>query len=402
MLTTTNATAGSMGRVSSTRQRVVLHVGLPKTGTTYLQALLAEHRDELRAAGVLYPFLRPGAMFHGAVEVRGSQEKFGLAEHEVAGTWDALCARARDFAGTTVLSHEVLAGATPAQVARAMAPLAGLEVHVVVTARDLGRQATAHWQEEVKLGDPFSFADLERAQLRADSGRDAGPDAGGVRPHFWHAQDFADALRRWSVGLPPAQAHLVVAPPPGAPVDELWRRFAAAVGVPPEVLVPDGASANASLGAAEVAHLRAVNEALAGRLGRREHARLVKREYAEGVLAARGGQPARTPADLVDVLGEATRSWVAEVRAAGYAVHGDLDDLRPVLGAPGDPHPDDPRVASGLEPADVVADRLVARRVPEHEEPTPAGRVRPAPRARDRLRRGGLLGRRRRRDGEPD
>ena len=52
--------------------RVVLHVGLPKTGTTYLQALLADHRDELRDSGVLYPFLRPGGMFHAAVEVRGS------------------------------------------------------------------------------------------------------------------------------------------------------------------------------------------------------------------------------------------------------------------------------------------------------------------------------------------
>ena len=50
-------------------QRVVLHVGLPKTGTTYLQALLAGHRDALREAGVLYPFVKPQAMFLGAVEV---------------------------------------------------------------------------------------------------------------------------------------------------------------------------------------------------------------------------------------------------------------------------------------------------------------------------------------------
>ncbi len=65
--------------------RVVLHVGLPKTGTTYLQALLADHRDELRDSGVLYPFLRPGGMFHAAVEVRGSHEKFGLDPDAIAG-----------------------------------------------------------------------------------------------------------------------------------------------------------------------------------------------------------------------------------------------------------------------------------------------------------------------------
>lgn len=364
-----------MGWVSSSPQRVVLHVGLPKTGTTYLQALLADHREELRAAGVLYPFLRPGAMFHGAVEVRGSHEKFGLTEAEVAGTWEALCARAHDFAGTTVLSHEVLAGATPAQVERALAPLAGLEVHVLVTARDLGRQATAHWQEEVKLGDPWSFDEFVRTQLRADTGRDAGPDAGGVRPHFWHAQDFADTLRRWSAGRPPERAHLVVAPAPGAPADELWRRFAAAIGVPPGVLAPGAASTNVSLGAAEVAHLRAVNLALAGRLSRRDHTRLVKREYAEGVLATRSGRPARTPASLGEVLEPATVAWVAEVRAAGYAVHGDLDDLRPVLAGPTDPDPDDVPATEVVpdDPARVA--ELILR----------SGRPDPEPRARRAL-----------------
>src|SRR5690348_5956503 len=89
-------------------RRVVLHVGLPKTGTTYLQALLSQHRDVLRDAGVLYPFVRPQAMFLGAVEVRGSRDKFGLAEEEVAGTWAALCQRARSFDGVSVISHEIL------------------------------------------------------------------------------------------------------------------------------------------------------------------------------------------------------------------------------------------------------------------------------------------------------
>ena len=59
-----------------------------------------------------------------------------------------------------MISHEILGGAEPDEIAAALAPLAGIEVDVVVTARDLGRQATAHWQEEVKLGDTRSFAEL--------------------------------------------------------------------------------------------------------------------------------------------------------------------------------------------------------------------------------------------------
>ena len=340
--------------------RVVLHVGLPKTGTTYLQSLLAGHRDDLREAGVLYPFVRPGAMFHGAVEVRGSHAKFGLSADRVAGAWAAVCERARTFGGTAVISHEVLAGATPEQVRAAVAPLDGVEVHVVVTARDLGRQATAHWQEEVKLGATWSFAEFERGQLLADTGPDAvsgaGPDDGGVRPHFWHAQDFADCLRRWSTAVPAERAHLVVGPPPGAGPEVLWQRFADACGIDPAILDARTAPANPSLGAAEVALLRAVNAALAGRLDRPTYLRVVKRGYAEAELAPRSGPRPRTPYSLGDLLDATTRRWLDQVRAAGHPVHGDPADLAPVVGAPGDPGPDD--VALPDDPADVVATLL--------------------------------------------
>lgn len=352
-----------MAAVPSPAPRVVLHVGLPKTGTTYLQSLLAGHRDELRAAGVLYPFVRPGAMFHGAVEVRGSRDKFGLSAEQVTGAWATVCGRARDFVeqgrGTAVISHEVLAGATPEQVRAAVAPLAGTEVHVVVTARDLGRQATAHWQEEVKLGASWSFADFEREQLRADTGPDAGPDAGGVRPHFWHAQDLADCLRRWSTAVPAERAHLVVCPRPGARPELLWERFAEACGLDPLLLDPTTAAAsNPSLAAADVALLRAVNERLAGRMDRATYLRVVKRGYAERELAPRPGDRARAPHDLEGLLAGATRRWLAEVRAAGHPVHGDPADLEPVVGAAGDAGPDD--VLPSQDPDRVVA-LLLAR-----------------------------------------
>jgi hypothetical protein len=336
---------------------VVLHVGLPKTGTTYLQAVLAHHRDALREAGVLYPFVKPQAMFLGAVEVRGSREKFGLAAEDVAGTWQALCDRVLAHAGTSVISHEVLGGAERDEIAAALAPLAGIEIDVVVTARDLGRQATAHWQEEVKLGDTRSFAELERDQLRADVPQ-------GERPHFWHAQDYAAALRRWATTVPSERVHLVVGPPPGAAPEVLWQRFAEACDISQEaeaVVDADAvAPANRSLTTESIALLREVNRELDGRLTPREHARLVKRELAEDRLADRPGTPPRTPASLADVLMPAAAGWGREIAASGHPVHGSLDDLTPVLAGPGDPHPDavPPGVPDPAEVADVVLEVL--------------------------------------------
>lgn len=348
------------------RVRVVVHVGLTKTGTTYLQALLAAHRGALLEAGWLYPDLGPGTHFRAAADVRRSADILGLDPAAVDGSWAALCAAARrhveETGGDALLGHEVLAGATPDQVAAAVRHLEGLDVHVVVTARDLGRQAVAHWQERVKLGDTRSFVDLERDELRADTGRDLGPDAGGVRPRFWHGQDFADTLARWtSTG---ASGHLVVVPAPGAAPGELWRRFADAAGLPdvvdPAVEVP----ANPSLGAPEVALLRAVNERLGDRLPADVRNRVVKRAWAERELAARPSAAARTPRALGPLLADATQRWIGEVQQAGHLVHGDPADLAPVLAGPADPPPDQPW-PTDLDPdaaAAVLLERAGVRR----------------------------------------
>ena len=384
----------------------MLHVGLPKTGTTYLQGVLAQHRDALRSAGVLYPFVRPQAMFLGAVEVRGSHEKFGLSAADVAGTWRAVCDRARDFAlahdGTSVISHEILGGAEPAEIAAALQPLSGVEVDVVVTARDLGRQATAHWQEEVKLGDVRSFRDFEVEQFRADV-PDAAASGDPDRPHFWHAQDYAAALRRWSTAVPAARVHLVVCPPPGAEPDVLWHRFAEACGiagaaagvVDPLAVAP----ANPSLTVEAIATLRDVNARLAGRITPREHARFVKRGLGEGRLVGKPGTPPRTPATLADVLVPAAAAWRDAIESGRYPVHGVLDDLTPVLGGPDDPHPDDvpPGVPDPAEVASLVAEVLSqvegVRVDSGHDGTGNSGRAAASARPAERLRRRLRLGR---------
>ena len=167
----------------------------------------------------------------------------------------------------------------------------------------------------------------------------------------------------------------MVCPPPGAPPEELWHRFCDAVGMPPDVVDPAAVpSANPSLGAPEIALLRAVNERLAGRLDPATHLRLVKREWAEGVLAARDTPRPRTPARLVPVLAAATAVWVEEVRAAGYAVHGDLADLEPVTGAAADPEPDQP-VPAGDDP-DALARSFLAAARPGGGAGSPANRIR--------------------------
>jgi hypothetical protein len=181
----------------------------------------------------------------------------------------------------------------------------------------------------------------------------------------------------------------------------LWLRFAEACGIsgPSAAVVDLGGVpvANRSLGAAQVAVLRQLNADLAGRLGPREHARLVKRDLAEGLLADRTDGlaliPLRTPAALADVLVPAARAWHVEIAAGDCPVHGDLTELDPVLAGPRDPHPDAvPDAATAAVATAALAGEVLRRAAAErvdsrHESTGTAGGAAPAARVADRVRR---------------
>src|SRR5436190_24357059 len=129
-------------------RRVYLHVGTPKSGTSYLQDKLALNRDELERQGLDYLRARSGDHFEAALDLIG--ERWAGEEKSARGQWDALVQEARKARRNVLISHEILAAADAESVARAVQSFPHDEVHVVVTARDLGRQIPAEWQERVK------------------------------------------------------------------------------------------------------------------------------------------------------------------------------------------------------------------------------------------------------------
>ena len=318
-------------------QPLFLHVGLPKSGTTFLQGLMANNRNRLKQGGYIYPFIRRETMFHTAVELRRQHERWGLEPAAIDGTWQLVLDRIRGFHGSGIVSHELLAAATQGQVQRVARDTQDLELHVVVTARDLSRQATALWQEEVKNGRRWSFEEFSEPLFAADGAQQG--DSG-----FWRSQDLASVLARWGEVVPPERMHVVVVPRSSGDPLELWRRFAAAIGLDPATVDLElQPRANESLGAAQVALLRQVVTALDGRLGQPHYAHVVKRFFAQTQLSRISSPAPVTPPDVRKRLDTVARQWVEEITSRGYAVHGDLDELVPST-APvpdGVPHPDD-------------------------------------------------------------
>ncbi len=303
---------------------VLLHVGAPKTGTSFVQDLLFQNRDRLADQGVLYPADRFDAHFLAALDLM--QLPWGGLERQAVGAWSRLAEQARGWDGRVIVSHEILAAASPGQVRRALASFGeDAEVHVVVSVRDLVRQIPAEWQETIKHRRTVRY----RAFL--DHLRD--PDAtGSVVDWFWSVQDVPAILARWAADLPPDRVHVVTVPRPGAPSTLLWERFAGVFGLDPDAFDTSVVErANPSLGVAESALVRLINEQVNDGVLANEHYReLVRELLAHRTLSRRpGARRLVLPGDVRAWAAGLSEDWIGELAGRGYDVVGDLADLRP-------------------------------------------------------------------------
>jgi len=349
--------------------RATVHVGAPKTGTTYLQAVLWRNRKALAAAGVHYPLRRPHEHFPAALDLL--EMSWGGRTHGAwEGSWERLAARARAARGSVVLSNELLGRATATQAGRLVDDLTGRvgrEVHVVFTGRDLARQLASDWQEHVKHRHTVTFERFVDDLVRL--GRDAPAPFGEL---FWGLHDPAVVLGTWSEVVPPERIHVVTVPPAGgSDPGLLWRRFALACGLADVEVDLSVRPRNVSLGTVEAELLRRLNEVLKGRFPQPRYDEVVRQVLAETVLVS----PQRTsPVSARPRLPPERDSWVRErsqqmieaLEAGGYDVVGDLAELLP------EPSP------AGPQPDAVEADDLLAAALDGM-----AGALRQLARARD-------------------
>ena len=314
-------------------RRVYLHVGTPKSGTSYLQDTLARNRAVLERQGIDYLHTRTGDHFEAALDLIG--ERWAGEEKGAQGQWDSLVLEARKARRDILVSHEILAAATPDKVARALASFPDHEAHVIVTARDLGRQIPAEWQERVKHRGRLAYGSF-LSRLHRNYRRSAEP------MWFWRVQHLPRILATWGADLPPERVHLVTVPPSGGPRDALWNRFAGVIGLDPHAGYVESTTTNASLGAAEVTMLRRLNIALAERRVPREtYVDWVRETIVKEVLAQRPDKvQATVPPRRRATVEAITTAWIEEIAAAGYDVVGDLAELRPIWPEDADAWPD--------------------------------------------------------------
>lgn len=136
-------------------RRIVLHIGSPKCGSTYLQQVMLQNRDRLSARGIHYP--------HDGGTHPGNAAALASVSRETVEGWFA------QGAGTVVLSHEDLYGQPRRGDALAeLAPTAGLEVQVVAFLRpfsefvfgDYSQFMKQHFETYLASRNPYEGRDL--------------------------------------------------------------------------------------------------------------------------------------------------------------------------------------------------------------------------------------------------
>ena len=322
-------TTGQENRVSGARRpRVYLHIGEPKTGTTFLKDGLWANRARLAAAGVQLPGYSSLDHSRASRDLRETPRPASDPAEPWTGEWDVLAAQALRAREQAVISNELLAAASPQQAERAMRSLLRAEVHVVSTVRDFAALLPAEWQEAVKcrgtIGWEEWLAEVAAAEQAADRRR---------RSWFWRVHDTLAILDMWSRHIPPHQVHVVTVPRQDS-AGVLWKRFTAVTGIDPADCDLTTARRNSSLGLAETEFLRRMNRALPAEMPDWFYTRELKQILAHGVLSASPhcSRPALPPGQVAWAV-EQAESLIAGLRAASYHIVGDLAELRPAVQA---------------------------------------------------------------------
>lgn len=180
--------------------KVILHIGLPKTGTTFLQSALYHNRGTLARRGILYPVTGTAATpeLHDGVHVRGQcmshnwlamallplrwPEFDATVQNAMPGLWDALDAElASSRAHVAIISSESFCWNLPAEehLFAIRDRLAHHDVTIVYTERQPHDFITSMYGELLRGGrGPYSLDDFLREF-----------------PHLW---DTGFQRERWS------------------------------------------------------------------------------------------------------------------------------------------------------------------------------------------------------------
>lgn len=304
----------------------LLHIGLPKTGTTALQLAAGRARSELLAHGVRYPGRADN--HREAVSALMGRE---LGWHARGGyrpplrLWKRLMAEVEhDQQRRIWISHE-FASECDDEMAQRFVDSIGPRLHVVVTLRGFADLLGSSWQQYVKSGYRHPF-DRWLRRILSD------PPHPRTTPTFYRRNDQAAIVNRWT-RLAGAENVTVVIGDKARP-NLLTDAFCDLLGIPRGMLVAPktGLAANRGMSMAEAEVLRGFNHAIRGNeIDWRDYAAMIRNGAVARLLQSRVPTPEEgkmvLPRWAADRALAKAEEYARAVEASGARVVGDLETL---------------------------------------------------------------------------
>src|SRR3954466_14272571 len=94
--------------------RTFVHIGLPKTATSYLQTIVWSNRERLRERGIVVPGAERRDHLWASRTVREQRSQQRAPERQRT-AWSRICAELEAASGTGLISHEFLPRPAPSR-----------------------------------------------------------------------------------------------------------------------------------------------------------------------------------------------------------------------------------------------------------------------------------------------
>ena len=341
---------------------LILHVGFHKSGTSALQESFAAQRDELRAAGVLYPSIDRKA--HHRIAWALTQKAWGWKKRggEVT-SFKHFTRMARLINGSRaskiVLSSEFLSELTPEKIQIIASAIKNREVKVLFTLRPLAKLLGSSYQQYLKYGTQADYVEWLHSVLDE-------PGVSRINPTFWQRHMHGDVVARWVEVFGKDNVTVLIA-------DEqrpefLYESLNKYLGLEPGFLKPQVTGSNRSLSLEEVSLLLELNRRFPKERKWDEYLVFIRngyvRQLTDHVPLKEGSKKLLTPSWAVAKANELATASKLKIEQLGVEVYGDINSLDTATVPEGEPEYSSAIDIQTVAQAMLGFDKTLSQRIP--------------------------------------
>ena len=306
-------------------QRLIIHPGFHKSGTTALQESFALNRSLLREQGILYPHI--GTKAHHRIAWSLTQRPWGWnkrgGEKTPEKVWDRMVDRINSAKEETViLSSEFFSEIDGEKVRKIRSDIKGRDIQILFTVRPLAKLLPSSYQQYLKYGITIEFEDWLHEILDK-------PGESKVSPTFWQRHSHGKVVARWVdiFGRSNVSVLIVNEAQPTFLFDEINKLL----NLPNGTIKAAPSGSNRSLTMEEISLLLELNRQFPKERVWDEYELFIRagyiRELTDHVPPAPGKERLLTPQWAVDKANEIGKEIQRELLNSGVRIIGDVESL---------------------------------------------------------------------------